>query len=89
MLGRNIAIVVVMVIALGIALMKWRKKNHMTQFIYRNLKLLRLGIIVVDEDNLIVRKGEEEIYMMFEATPSSSCVDHPSRSSGGELSSRM
>eukprot|EP00985_Skeletonema_marinoi_P002758 scaffold1131_cov88-Skeletonema_marinoi.AAC.2 len=56
--------------ALGIA-----KKNHMTQFIYRNLKLLRLGIIVVDEDNLIVRKGEEEIYMMFEATPSSSCMD--------------
>jgi len=40
LLGRNIVIVVVMMIALRTALMKWRKKNHMTQFIYRNLKLL-------------------------------------------------
>jgi len=81
LLGRNIVIVVVMVIALGTALMKWRKKNHMTQFIYRNLKLLGLEIIVVVEDNLIVRKGEEEIYMMFEATPL--CGDHPSRIGAG------
>ena len=77
-----------MVIALGIA-----KKNHMTQFIYRNLKLLRLGIIVVDEDNLIVRKGEEEIYMMFEATPSSSCMDirlaHRGVNCRAECSSRL
>jgi hypothetical protein len=77
---RNIVIAVVIMKALRTALIKWRKKNQMTQLIYRNLKLLGLEIIVVIEDNLIVMKGETEIYMIFEATPSRG--DHPSCSSG-------
>jgi hypothetical protein len=57
-----------MMIALRTALMKWRRTKNMTQFIYRHPTLLGLGIIVIIEDSIIVMKGEEEIYMMFEAT---------------------